>query len=820
MGRELRTEEDVKVHFLLPFLQAHGYDVASCDFERSIEVHEGRRRKHIFVDVVVYAAGNRSAPLICCETKGPNEILDRLAREQAISYARLLPKIAPLTLLTNGRQTQVFQTLDKSRLDKLPLRSALDDDIVNFLVSTRTRESLQAEAKHELFIVDDVQTFKRLLKSCHDEIRNNEGYDPTQAFDEMSKVLFCKMYEEKRAGSNRFRLAIFDDTLATLGVNIVQKIFDETRSDRRYEGLFEGQSGTIGLQDRTVRKIVGLFEDTDLSLTAFDVKGEAFEYFLGDTFTGGLGQYFTPRNVVQFITDAVDLKIGQKIVDPFCGTGGFLIHAFETLAEKIRLQEFSEAEKERWRLELSNRSLYGSDWAERTSQTCKMNMVVHGDGSAGIVKHHGLVDVPGIIEEGAFDVCLTNPPFGSMENDPEVLRRYDLGNKKRSLDRVVLAIERAVRLVRPGGQIGIVVTDGILGNSRNRYVRDYIRQNCRVRAVIGLSPATFEGYGGRSDTAIMILERKDRPDEGQQYPVFLAIANNTGYAPNGDPIVGNELPDILLDYQAFKRSEPVGSRSNSWTSEVGDRLDPEYYQRVTDTLTQGLESAASQRAELANAISAASALLDSLKERLSATPDFTSYRSLKIGQLLKEVRETERLEGDRRYALLGVRWWGDGAYIREEKYGRDVAAKTLTRVVAGSLVYNRLFAYRGSFAVVGQDLDGAYASNEFPMFVPKPRSGYPSKILLSYLVCVLNAPQNLAMIDAMSTGSTRTSRNRFMQDEFAGLTVLVPSNTAELRQIVESYELVARLKAVTKDMSDLARGFQGSTARLLPPLQR
>jgi len=555
MSVDLHTEEDVKVKFLLPLLESLGYKASHCEFEKAVEVHEGRRRKTIFADVIVYGSTRRTAPLICCETKAPDQPLDRAAREQAISYARLLPKIAPITVLTNGRQVQVFQTLDKTRLPAIPIRKDFDKGIVELVLSKSISDALRAEAKHELFIIDDVQTFKRLLKASHDEIRNNEGYDPTEAFDELSKVLFCKMYEEKHGGANRFTVSVFDEMLERVGVNVVQAIFAETIKDKRYSGLFE-PTQKIQLQDRTLRRIVSLFENTDLSLTAFDVKGEAFEYFLGDTFTGGLGQYFTPRNVVSFIADALNLKIGERIVDPFCGTGGFLIHAFEVVSEKIRLQDFGDEEKLRWREELSNRSLYGTDWSQRTSQTCKMNMVVHGDGSAGIFKHHGLVDVPGAITESSFDLCLTNPPFGSWENDAAILADYELGTGRTTQDRVVLAVERAIRLVKPGGRIGIVVIDGILNNRRMKYVRDYIRTHTRVHAVIGLNPETFEAYGGRSDTSILLLERIEPRADASSHdePVFMARAGNTGYAPNGEAIAGNELPDILLAYETLTQS--------------------------------------------------------------------------------------------------------------------------------------------------------------------------------------------------------------------------------------------------------------------------
>ena len=171
----IHTEEDVKFKFLVPYLEARGYKQAHIDFNVAIEVHEGRKKTTIFADAIVYTNASRNAPLIVCETKSPTEILDRQAREQAISYARLLPRIAPLVLLTNGSQAQVFHTLHKSRKPELPLRGELDNDILKFVLDKEVEETLRNEAKHDLFIIDDVRTFKNILKACHNEIRNNEG---------------------------------------------------------------------------------------------------------------------------------------------------------------------------------------------------------------------------------------------------------------------------------------------------------------------------------------------------------------------------------------------------------------------------------------------------------------------------------------------------------------------------------------------------------------------------------------------------------------------------------------------------------------------
>jgi len=807
---DLKTEEDVKVKFLLPFLRKKGYLESYCDFNVAVEVQEGRKRKSIFADIVVYTSSAKVAPLIVCETKSPSEVLDRFTKEQAISYARLMPRIAPLVLLTNGAQLQVFQTLNKNRIGDLPDRRDLHRDLLNFFVSAEVKEALRAEAKHDLFIIEDVQTFKNVLKSCHNEIRNNEGYDPTAAFDEMSKVLFCKLYEEKRHNDNRFRLSVFDDSLERLKVNVVKQVFDETKIDPKYASLFDADA-TINLQDRTIRKIVSLFENYDLSLTAFDVKGEAFEYFLSDTFTGGLGEYFTPRNIVEFMVEAVDPKIGEKIIDPFCGTGGFLIYAFETISEKIRLQQFSEDEKERWRFELSNRSLYGTDWKERTSQACKMNMMVHGDGSVGIFKHHGLTNIEGQIEEGKFDLCLTNPPFGSFENDPEVLKLYDLGAGRQSQSRVALALERALRLAKPNRWVGIIVIDGILNNPKHKYVREYIKQQSWVRGVISLCKETFQAYGSEAKTSILFLQKKPEPDDGEQDAIFMAVATNTGYAPNGAPIPGNELPDILLEYKAFLNGQTV-AKHNCWiTSRVSDRLDAEFYwlrdagqidiSPIQLQVTSELQNACEQYAAIRGGI-----ILLSSKVAL----DIVS-----VNDLLEEVSIREKVKPEQNYRLLGVRGQGGGAFIREEKRGSEIKSKTLFRVHQGWVIYNRLFAARGSFAVLQLEHDGCYVSGEFPTFKVKHDVSSPD-FIAKYVVHCLNSPVALNLVESQSTGSTKTSRNRFNQKSLLLLKVKIPKSIEHTQAIVTLMDSADSLRITQASLLEHTKDLWNGISGLLP----
>ena len=806
------TEEDVKVKHLVPYLREHGYDERCVDYEVSIEVQEGSKRKNIFADAVVYSSQLRSAPILLCETKHPNEPLSKMVRAQAISYARLLDRIAPLVLITNGTQTQILHTLSKTRLKALPKRSDLDDDILSFVLSNEQINSLRQQAKHELFIIDDVITFRSILRSCHNEIRNNEGLDPTAAFDEMSKVMFCKLYEEKENPTgNRFRSAIFDDCLNRLKFNVVQKILEEAKERPGYAEIFSVDSRLL-LKDRTVGKLVSLLESYDLGLTEFDVKGEAFEFFLGETFTGGLGEYFTPRNVVEFMIDAVNPKIGDKIIDPFCGTGGFLIYAFESVSEKIRLNDFSNEEQQRWRYNLSNRSLFGTDWKERTSQACKMNMMVHGDGSSGVFKHDGFLNIDGVIEESMFDLCLTNPPFGSNETDPETLGRFALGVGRNSVDRVVLALERSLKLVKPGGLVAIIVIDGILNNPSAQPIRDYIKRHSWIRGVVSLNKETFEGYGSRAKTSIMFLERKREPDHGEQQPIFMAIAQNTGLAPNGDPIPGNELADILMDYRDFIRGAlELKQHELSSIVTLGDRLDAESYIMSSGMVEYDLKTATVS-------------FLERVRESEMAIVEISKFPDLineiettkfKVQDLLEEVKIRERPDPLKSYCLVGVRWWGNGVFVREEKSGSEIRSSALYKIRSRWIIYNRLFAYRASFAIVGEEHHGCYVSNEFPTFDTKENVRDP-ELVKQFIVHLMNSPHYIAMIDAQSTGSTKQSRNRFNQKQFLKMEIELPSSVNRLRSVVDLLEKAAVLRRQQEQLSELTREMMAGVLGMLP----
>lgn len=578
MSSELYSEQDVITKVIVPGLASLDYDDALSQvelrYQNPILAQQGRERKTIYADIVVYV---NNVPVIVVDGKNPRKYLTDNDRAQVISYARLIGEVAPYAVLSNGHTWEIYDSVTKIQLAKLPALDALIADMQRRRLSPRQRQSLRNQAERTLFAIDSARELSRLMHRCHDVIRNKRGYDPTRAFDELSKLLFAKMYEERelaegRRPNNRFTLNSVR-AMREEGVDIIQRLWQETIQSEHYREVFSDQDATeIELPPDAIDEIVEILQDKSLGLTDLDVKGVAFEEFLAATYRGGgLGQFFTPREVVNFMVDLIEPAIGETVIDPACGTGGFLIRVYDVVSEKIIASELSEAEKASQLNDLANSSLVGIDWEPRAARTCKMNMIIHGDGHAGVYQANALAleeiankveerqrfypSAPDI-QEGAFDVVLTNPPFGARDSASEILADYDLG-RGASQKREVLMIERCIRLLRPGGRVAIVVPEGILSNKTDNRIRDFIKANCIIKAIIRLPQDAFKMSEGAACTSILYLVKKDpdNPNLATQGDLFLARAEHIGISPSGRPISENDLVDIREHFRYFESGD-------------------------------------------------------------------------------------------------------------------------------------------------------------------------------------------------------------------------------------------------------------------------
>ncbi len=443
-----KPEEIVRQKFICKLVNDYGYSLEQMDQEVKLTTSQ-RGTGRASADIVVWKTKeekkkNKIAFLVV-EVKAETINLKVEDCYQGYNYATW--SRAKLFAVSNDKELQVYKTLE----DELPLKLQPVNNIPDATTILDDKKLEEALAKTKEFTGDE---FAKLLHKCHNIIRNNDKLSPEAAFDEISKVLFIKiMYERNPKQEAIFSRKQFE-TLETAWklskgrsekkISYTQRLFEDVKEDFSNDGIFDSHE-KIKIREISFESIVKELEIYNLTSTSNDVKGIAFERFLGRTFRGELGQFFTPRTIVDFIVDVLEPKESELICDPCAGSGGFLIKVFEKIQKCIE-DEYIELKKQKQKntfgkkleniddnelkkeyeefikssnvaqeeriKKLSRESIFGTDANPRMARVSKMNMIMHGDGHNGIHHNDGLLNVNGIFR-GRFDVIVTNPPFGT-----------------------------------------------------------------------------------------------------------------------------------------------------------------------------------------------------------------------------------------------------------------------------------------------------------------------------------------------------------------------------------------------------------------------
>lgn len=454
----VKPEEEVRQRYICRLVDSYGYNLKQMDQELKV-TNSQRGQGSARADIVIWKSAqekndNKSA-FIIVECKAESVTIRKEDYYQGYNYAAWAG--ADFFVTTNLKETRIFKVV-KGELPK-KLEEIVDIPTAEMANNEKKVKELLNQTK--AFTRDE---FSRLLYKCHNIIRNNDKLSPEAAFDEISKILFIKIryerdnnlgqiFSKERFAQNKQKYEELNEEMGVKDAKpFYQNLFEKTKQDFKEDNLFD-PNDTIRIRETSFEKIVEELQIYNLSHTSDDVKGIAFEKFLGRTFRGELGQFFTPRTIVEFMIAALDPQEGEYVCDPCCGSGGFLIRAFEYVREQIEdeLEERKEEIKaqlipdnyddlkakdqetidakvsdafakmnyevdisnEKGRLRsLSFNCIYGTDANPRMARTAKMNMIMHGDGHGGVHHHDGLLNINGIWD-GRFDVILTNPPFGS-----------------------------------------------------------------------------------------------------------------------------------------------------------------------------------------------------------------------------------------------------------------------------------------------------------------------------------------------------------------------------------------------------------------------
>lgn len=442
-------EEIVRQNYLLTLVNEYGYSLDQIDEELAIT---GRGSGKARADFVIWKTEEdkqkTKAPLVIIECKSDNITISAKDYAQGENYARITD--APFFVTHNSQETKYWRV----KKDRMPGYTEEIEDMPKSGATEKQIEDLLARLK-----VFKENEFADLLHTCHNIIRNREKLDPAAAFDEIAKILFMKVYAERHLKAdmkNNIFTLDYVEQAENFTPDYLKVIFEQTKTEFGKDKIF-GKDEKINLRANTIKAIIEKLEKYNLSGTSTDIKGIAFEKFLGKTFRGEIGQFFTPRPIVEFMVQMVTPKENDVICDPASGSGGFLIRFFETVREQIYKSIDKEYQKQKSVIKkekglseekkagkitqvydelqtkldkelngsriwtLANRCIYGTDANDRMARTSKMNMIMHGDGHGGIHHHDGFLNVNGIFEE-RFDIVLTNPPFGqSVEKDDTVV---------------------------------------------------------------------------------------------------------------------------------------------------------------------------------------------------------------------------------------------------------------------------------------------------------------------------------------------------------------------------------------------------------------
>ena len=341
----------------------------------------------------------------------------------------------------------------------------------------------------------------RVLGKCHDTLWQGGKLAPTDAFDELSKILFIKIRDEKklRAKGDPYDFQIRTRESSKSVADRIKMLYQEAKI-RDPEVFTED----VKVDDNPLFSVVNHLQGINLNKTDLDVKGIAFERFLGSYFKGDMGQYFTPRELVQFIINMVEPKHEERILDPACGSGGFLLYAMEHIQRQAS-QYYEERTPEHYNHwhNFAEKYLFGIEVNDAIARVAKMNMILHDDGHSNVIGNDALIDFERLYDQNrgfqkeAFDIILTNPPFGAniKREEKPYLGDYKLGKGRNSQKTEILFLERCFEFLKWGtGQLAIVLPDGILNNSSLQYVRDYIEQHYKILAVVSLPQTAFRHY--------------------------------------------------------------------------------------------------------------------------------------------------------------------------------------------------------------------------------------------------------------------------------------------------------------------------------------
>jgi type I restriction enzyme M protein len=603
-------EEKVRAAFFAELIYKYEYSPNRI----GLEVRVPRHIPGDLADIVIYRDDEHKDPylVIECKKEGVSDAEFNTAVDQACSYRAVMG--APFAGVVAGT-TRRF--LDFRKFPPLERNKNVISDLPERYGNPPEWRFFKALPNKELSTVSR-EELRSAIRKCHQTLWEGGRRSPIAAFGEFSKIVFVKIRDEvttKRSEPYKFQRRTTESN-EDLAARISALYRAEAQRDA---SIFADK---INVDPLVLAQVVEHIEAINLNKTDLDTKGVAFEEFMGGFFKGDFGQYFTPRELIAFAVQMLCPTNRDLVLDPACGSGGFLLYALDYVREQA-YKEFPSDEDniERFRHwhDFAEKNLYGIEINDELTRVAKMNMIIHDDGHTNIVESDALDFLTNLenkksgLKADSFDLVLTNPPFGSVVKQSEkaadfldqfALRRYlnksttgtdvdestqseqsaKRGTKavklRASVKTEILFLERVWHFLKPAtGKAAVVVPDGILTNASLQGVRDWLMEHFQILAVVSLPQFAFQHYDAGVKASIVFLRKRGANETpSNDEAIFMAQAENIGYDAPGRKTfkitVERETPEEervelqssdLFDYRVFYEWSTANPKRPVWS---------------------------------------------------------------------------------------------------------------------------------------------------------------------------------------------------------------------------------------------------------------
>ncbi len=842
-------EEKVRAATFLDLVYRLGYPPERIGFEVTIP----RRKIGDKADLVVFTDDEQKAPYIVIECKrdGISDKEFEQAVEQACGYRANLS--AQYAVVVSGLSRRVLDFRKAKSLERN--RNRVADLPVRYGKPPEWRYLRGVQGSDLAPVSRDA--LRTLIGKCHQTLWEAGKRSPIEAFDEFCKIVFVKVQDEKahaKQGSPYDFQRKTDETNEQLRNRIVALYASEQKRDPE---VFQD---SIKVGAAPLATLVEHIESINLSKTDLDTKGMAFEAFMGSFFKGDFGQYFTPRDLIRFCVEALSPQTTDRVLDPACGSGGFLLHSLdhvrhqadETYPSHNSDPDQSSAHYRMWH-DFAQNNLFGIEINEQLARVAKMNMIIHDDGHTNVLGHDALDFFDHLTAErkglapASFDLVLSNPPFGALirstEKGDDYVAQYDLRfavsrtrnpadkaaqqQLKADIKTEILFLERIHSFLKPGtGRAAIIVPEGILNNASLRPVRRWMLNHFQINAVVSLPEHAFSHYNANVLTSVLFVRRLSENESAAALansPVLMATATTVGYDSSGksdyqvtiesqtpESIVVRHSSDLYSTRVHMRTLPGIGSRPRTEIEDtevvpdtgllgIWHRFRKAVAARSDSFLLEGVSDGAAYVARLGDLETRMDTQFNH-PEHLALLDALEAEGAVPLSSVIdfSEAHWVPSTHPEQTFNYFEI---GGVDRKRGRAYSRnlpvaDAPSRARMAVAPGDILVSLTRPDRGAIAILGEEADSCVASTGFSVL----RNVDQSMVVPEYLWYALRSETSRQQMYYRQSGGNYPA---ITEEELGRIRLLLPSLPAQEEILAKRRLLEARIQGLLDEIESL-----------------